>query len=188
MGHDLVYSLLLHGWKATRTFLTLCYINFFNLLYDLTGVSLDLRVAVMSQSPSIEIKLRREIKLKTELRGLSSRANCTDQAPAAYRWSLCQRLRIEVVTWSAWRVAAAVFGFLDRNRYFLFQVASQLYSWGWVDPVPDPLLLGKSSRAGNRTRELWSCSQELWSLDHRGLEMSILIASFERGLLPWLIK
>jgi hypothetical protein len=30
-------------------------------------------------------------------------------------------------------------GFLDRSRYF-FQVAPQLYSRGWVDPVPDPQL------------------------------------------------
>jgi hypothetical protein len=41
--------------------------------------------------------------------------------------------------------------FLDRNRYFLFQVAPQLYPRGWVDPVPDPLPLRKSGRAGNRT-------------------------------------
>jgi hypothetical protein len=33
--------------------------------------------------------------------------------------------------------------FLDRSRYF-FQVATQLHSQGWVDPVPDPLLLRKS--------------------------------------------
>jgi hypothetical protein len=26
-------------------------------------------------------------------------------------------------------------GFLDRSRYCFFQVAPQLYSWGWVDPV-----------------------------------------------------
>jgi hypothetical protein len=30
-----------------------------------------------------------------------------------------------------------------------------------VDPVPDPLLLRKSGRAGNRTRDLWICSQKL---------------------------
>jgi hypothetical protein len=29
------------------------------------------------------------------------------------------------------------------------QVASQVSSRGWVDPVPDPLLLRKSGRAGN---------------------------------------
>jgi hypothetical protein len=30
-----------------------------------------------------------------------------------------------------------------------------------VDPVPDPLLLRKSGSAGNRTRDLWICNQEL---------------------------
>jgi hypothetical protein len=50
-------------------------------------------------------------------------------------------LRIEGATWSAWRIPTAVFTvFLDRSRYFFFQVAPQLYSRGWVDPVPDPLL------------------------------------------------
>jgi hypothetical protein len=37
-----------------------------------------------------------------------------------------------------------------------------------VDPVPDPLLLRKSGSAGNQTRELWICSQEVGPLDHRG--------------------
>jgi hypothetical protein len=49
-----------------------------------------------------------------------------------------------------------------------FQVALQLSSWGWVDPVPDPLFLRKSGSAGNQTWDLWICSQELWPLDHRG--------------------
>jgi hypothetical protein len=48
------------------------------------------------------------------------------------------------------------------------QITPQLFSRGWVDPVPDPLLLRKSGSAGNRTRDLWICSQELWSLDQRG--------------------
>jgi hypothetical protein len=42
-----------------------------------------------------------------------------------------------------------IFAFLDRSRYFFFQVAPQLYSRGGVDPVPDPLLLRKSGSAGN---------------------------------------
>jgi hypothetical protein len=46
---------------------------------------------------------------------------------------------------------AAVISFLDRSRYFFFQVAPQLYSRGWVDPVADPLLLRKSGSAGNWT-------------------------------------
>jgi hypothetical protein len=45
-----------------------------------------------------------------------------------------------------------ILGFLDRSRYFFFQVAPQLYSRGWVDPVPDPLLLRKYGSAGNWTR------------------------------------
>jgi hypothetical protein len=45
-----------------------------------------------------------------------------------------------------------ILGFLNRSRYFFFQAAPRLYSRGWVDPVPDPLLLRKSGSAGNRTR------------------------------------
>jgi hypothetical protein len=52
-------------------------------------------------------------------------------------------------------VTSGFLGFLDRSRYSSFQVAPQLYSRGWVDPVPDPLLLRKSGSAGNRTRDLW---------------------------------
>jgi hypothetical protein len=57
---------------------------------------------------------------------------------------------------------------LDRNRYFLFQVAPHLSSRGWVDSVPDPLPLRISDSTGNRTRDLWICSQELWPLDKKG--------------------
>jgi hypothetical protein len=42
--------------------------------------------------------------------------------------------------------------FLGRSHYFLFWVVPQLHSRGWVDPIPDPLLLRKSGSAGNRTR------------------------------------
>jgi hypothetical protein len=59
-----------------------------------------------------------------------------------------------------------ILGFLDRSRYFVFQVAPQLYSRGWVHPVQDPLLFFVVP--GNRTRDPCICSQELWPLDHRG--------------------
>jgi hypothetical protein len=42
-------------------------------------------------------------------------------------------------------------GFLDRSRCFFFQVAPQL-SWGWVDPIPDPLLLRKPGSTRNWTQ------------------------------------
>jgi hypothetical protein len=43
-------------------------------------------------------------------------------------------------------------GFLDRSRYFFFKVAPQLYSRGWVDPVPNPLLLRECRSARNWIR------------------------------------
>jgi hypothetical protein len=54
--------------------------------------------------------------------------------------------------------------FLNRSRYFSFIYSHKV----WVDPVADPLLLRKSGNAGNRIRNLWVCSQEVWPLDHRG--------------------
>jgi hypothetical protein len=45
---------------------------------------------------------------------------------------------------------------------------SSVSSRGWMDPVPDPLLLRESDSAVNQTRDPWICSQELWPLDHRG--------------------
>jgi hypothetical protein len=54
--------------------------------------------------------------------------------------------------------------------------------------VPDPLLLRKSGSAGNRTRDLWICRQELWTLDRRG--GSILISWLYtnlNGLRAWRI-
>jgi hypothetical protein len=75
---------------------------------------------------------------RTKLRGLSPRANSTDRGTAACRWSHCQLLCIEVVKWLPWRISTAVIlRFLDRSRYFFFQVGLQLYSRDWVDPVPD---------------------------------------------------
>jgi hypothetical protein len=35
-----------------------------------------------------------------------------------------------------------IHGFLDRSRYFFFQVVPQLYSRGWVDHVPGSLQCG----------------------------------------------
>jgi hypothetical protein len=90
---------------------------------------------------------------KLNLRGPSLRANATYRAIAACRRNYCQLLRIRgrhVVTMMY--PLGLNLGFLDRSRYFFFQVAPQLYSRGWVDLVPDPLLLGKSDSAGNRTQ------------------------------------
>jgi hypothetical protein len=84
---------------------------------------------------------------------------------------------------SAQRIPTTVnLGFLDRSSYFSIQVAPQLSSRGWVGPVPDPLLLRKFGSAGNRTRDLWICSQELWPLDHRGCHTYYIEAGFAPSL------
>jgi hypothetical protein len=84
-------------------------------------------------------------KLKTKLRGLSPQANYTDLLSD-------RRLSAKLVPTLADRGCRVVsttippqsliFGFLDRSRYFL-EISPQLSSRGWVDPVPDPLLLRK---------------------------------------------
>jgi hypothetical protein len=63
------------------------------------------------------------------------------------------------------------------GSYSLFQVAPQLYSRGWVEPVPDPLVR-KCGSAGNRARDLWIWSQDLWPLDHRGGPLSVFKYDF----------
>jgi hypothetical protein len=40
------------------------------------------------------------------------------------------------------------------------EIAPQLSSQGWVDPVPDPLLLRKSGSAGNQTRTFGSVARK----------------------------
>jgi hypothetical protein len=52
-----------------------------------------------------------------------------------------------------------ILSFLDRSRFGFFQVTPQLYSRGWVDPVPDQLFLTKSGSAGNRTRAYGSVAR-----------------------------
>jgi hypothetical protein len=85
-----------------------------------------------------------------KLRGLNPRANYTElvgevSAHFADRGS-------SVV--SATNLQGRILGFLDRICYYFFQIAPQLYSRGWVDPVLDLLLLTKSGSAGKRTRDL----------------------------------
>jgi hypothetical protein len=107
------------------------------------------------------------LKQKKNFRGLSPRANYTDRATAAYRRSYCQILRIEEPSGQSERSLRQYTRISRPGPLLFYQVAPQLYSRGWVDPVPDPLLLRKSGRTGNRTRDFWICSQERWPLEHR---------------------
>jgi hypothetical protein len=83
------------------------------------------------------------------------------QAPSELYWLSDSRLWAKLVpnfsdrgchVVSVTNLYGRILVFLDRSRYSFFQVAPQLYSRGWVDPVPDPLLVRKSGSAGNRTR------------------------------------
>jgi hypothetical protein len=66
----------------------------------------------------------------------------------------CWWSSVEGLVWPAQQIPLAVnLSFLDQNCYFYFEVTPQLSSWGWVDPVPELLLLRKSGSAGNRTRD-----------------------------------
>jgi hypothetical protein len=59
-----------------------------------------------------------------------------------------------------------ILGFLDRSRYYFFQVAPQLYSRGWVDPIPDPLLKLNNKRKETITGLVeirWNCTYGLFS-------------------------
>jgi hypothetical protein len=46
------------------------------------------------------------------------------------------------------RRTAVNLSYPDRSRHFFFQEASDTSSWGWVDPIPEPLLLRKSGSTG----------------------------------------
>jgi hypothetical protein len=90
--------------------------------------------------------------MRKKLRGLSPRANYTDRTTAACRRSYCQLFLKESAAWSEWRIPMAVKS-VSRPKKLLFLSRSfQLCSRGWVDPVPDPLLLRKSGSSGNRTQ------------------------------------
>jgi hypothetical protein len=70
-----------------------------------------------------------------------------------------------------------IVGFLDRRRYFFFQVAPQLY---WVDPVP---LLRKSGIARNRIRAsgIYSTRIPVHYLVSREAEEDVISSSFHFG-------
>jgi hypothetical protein len=124
--------------------------------------ALRLRKAMSASSQAVAYSCRALMNQKQAIFvAFSSRVNYTD-LPTAAAGEVMPTFAYVGVTWSARRFPTVVnLGFLDRIRYFFFQVAPQLSSRGCVDPVTDPLLLIKSGSAGNRTGDLWVCSQEL---------------------------
>ena len=62
-------------------------------------------------------------------------------------WSGCCQMTVQGALWLAKRLSLNLnFSFLNRISYFSYQVATQLSSRGWVDPIPDPILPEKFLR------------------------------------------
>jgi hypothetical protein len=100
---------------------------------------------------SIQTEMRKHHKLKKKLNTVAW------VRKELYRPSEDRLSARSVQTFADWECYAVsvtdpyggILGFLNRSLHFFFQAAPQLYSRGWLDPVPDPLLLRKSDRAGN---------------------------------------
>jgi hypothetical protein len=84
------------------------------------------------------------IKNKTNSMALSQQAKYTDWSTAIYQRDLVPTFADRRVSRGQRGGSPAVVNLIDPSRYFSFQVAPHLSSRGWVDPVPDPLLLRKS--------------------------------------------
>ena len=62
-------------------------------------------------------------------------------------WSGCCQMAVQGALWLAKRLSLNLnSNFLNRISLLLIQIATQLPSRGWVDPVPDPILPEKISR------------------------------------------
>jgi hypothetical protein len=94
----------------------------------------------------------------TELNGVISQKNSTGDSMFTSKW-IAGRARPLLAVQTSLLIAVGA-----RHD----AVAPQLSSRGWVDPVPDPLLLRKSGSA------------ELWPLDHRHRSLP----KFRRNMLP----
>jgi hypothetical protein len=86
---------------------------------------------------------------------------------------------------------------LDPSRYFFTQVAPQLSSRGWADPVTHPLLIRKSGSAGNRTQTSGSVARnsdhyttciEFATLSGHYVTYSVSDTSSPEHTLFWLIR
>jgi hypothetical protein len=86
----------------------------------------------------------------------SPQANYTDWATATCRQNLVPTSADKGVSCGQRGRSPTVIylSFLDQSRYYSFKYLLIYPHKGWVEPVPDPLILRKSGSAGNRTRDL----------------------------------
>jgi hypothetical protein len=97
---------------------------------------------------------------QNKLRGLSPQANYIDRAAAACLRSYCQLLRVEGVAWTAQRIPTAVFSVFCTGAATISSRSSSIVLARLSGPRSRPTTTQKSGSAGNRTRDIWICSQE----------------------------
>ena len=74
-------------------------------------------------------------------KGIKNKSVALQLQRAKTDWSGCCQMAVQGASWLAKRLSLNLnFSFLNRISLLLNQVATQLSSRGWVDPVPDPIL------------------------------------------------
>ena len=112
---------------------------------------------------------------------------------AKTHWSGCCQMTVQGTLWLAKRLSLNLnFSFFNRIRYFSYQVATQLSSRGWVDPVSDLILPEKFlgySRESNPGPLGWQSDvltniPNRWSnIYNRGLEfLQVIYENFDCDL------
>jgi hypothetical protein len=99
------------------------------------------------------------VKQKTKFVAISSQANYIDHAAAIVGEATANFSDREVSRDQRNGSPRPLISVFQTGACVIIQVAPQLSSRGWVDPVSDSLLLRKSGSARNGTRDLRICSQ-----------------------------
>jgi hypothetical protein len=77
----------------------------------------------------------------------------------------------------------------SRPEPLLFFQAAPHLSWrSWMDPIPDSQLFKQCRSAGNRTRDLRVCNQELWPLDHYMHAYKLFIGTYFKLIVCFRLK
>jgi hypothetical protein len=138
-----------------------------------------------SKTPDVQHLVRR-YKIKTNSVTFSPQVNYTDWATATCWRNLVPTFADRGMSRGqrGGSPTAVNLSFLDRSRYFSFKYPLIYPHRGWVDPVPDPLLLRKSGSAGDQTLYLWVCRvrrYNIWDIwEQCSLQRSSAIESLHR--------
>jgi hypothetical protein len=162
------------------------------LLCGTNWVSISQKTACFIATAVKTSHLKFDIKQKTNSVALCPQANYTDWVTATCRRNLVPAFVDRRVSRGQLGGSPTVvnLSFLDHIPYFSFKWLLIYSHKGRVDPVPDALQLRKSGGAGNRTRDLWVSSQELWPLESdiryvSALRIQIMSFSFDVQLHEW---